>query len=1530
MPPVISLIITVYNRENYLRLAIESVLSQTRQDFELLIWDDGSTDNSLEIAREYEKCDRRVRVISCQDNIGATRALKAAIAQTSGRYIGWVDSDDLLAPTALAETAAVLDVKPNIGWVYTDYLDIDENNTILSYGYRCLVPYSREALLNRFMTFHFRLIRREVLDLVGGIDESLAVVEDYDLCLRLSEVAEVEHIYKPLYYYRTHPETISRQRQQEQIKNSQLAILKARQRRQHHKPDLQHKALIPDSKINFTAISQAKKQTFPKSIKTLAVSNIALLLCLLPTTAIAQNITPTNDGTGTIINHQGNNINISGGSLSSDKANLFHSFSKFGLDANQTANFLSQPSIQNILGRVTGGEASIINGLIRVSGGNSNLYLINPAGIIFGANSSLNVPALFTATTATRLGFGNNNWLNAVGTNDYNQLIGTPNSFAFDSSVASAIFNQGNLAVPSGNNLSLFGGTVVSTGTLSAPGGNVTIAAVPGSSLLKLSMAGNPLSLEIQPLNATNNNLPGNSLPALLTGGGVSNVSGLQLENGEVQLTGSGLKIENGDVVVTQANGKNITLAANHNLTLPESQLSVTNNLNLLAKDTVRVRDSVAKNFSAIAGNKLTIQGNQGIDIFAINHLDTTPFISGGNFTLISDGKISLDAHFASGGKFSILNALGKGADFISLVDPIVSSTQDVTFGNYTGPSLKVESLGTITTGNIVITNQDIALATFCSTNTCTTDAQLLASQPSLILRAGLSSLIEQNFGTAPVGLNTTTGPSLPGNVVTGNISFSLYGGPVIISATGNITTSDIDTSNTNGAIGNVDLTAGGNITTGNIDTTDFAQSGDVNLTAGSSIITGDIDTSSFTTAGSVILRAGTSGTFGRNITFNSINTQGTDDDGVSTGGNVNILAYGLVRGTGVISDGEGGFTTDTINTTSLNSGVSGSITIQHDGGPNNVPFIVGNSATNGTAGRIVRNDTPTTGTSFPVLPNGGTVTDAGNSANFTSINTPPTITANSLFSGAVNQSITFTFGSLNPITSDINNDNLTIIFDAISSGTLTFQDGTPVTVGSVLTSSTVLVYTPPANTRGVIPAFTVRSSDGVSQSNPQQVNVTVVSEPNVDDPIPEKPPTIVDPPPKVIKDPSSQIDEKFTDQVGTYLGEGKQPIKGIKEAQEILTNIESSTGAKPALIYVSFVPATIKPTAQLPIISQDNDVLELVVVTAKGEPIRQVLTNVTRSQVITASRQLTSAVTDPALRRTYIKPAQQLHNWLIAPIESNLKAREINNLVFLMDTGLRAMPVAALYDGQQYLVERYSVGLMPSLSLTDTKYVDIKKAKVLGMGASQFMNLDPLPAVPTELKTIEQLWPGKAFLNEAFTLKNLKAQRQDIPYGIVHLATHGEFRKGAPSNSYIQLWDSQLRMDQMRQLGWNNPSVELVVLSACRTALGDEDAELGFAGFAVQAGAKSALASLWYVSDEGTFSLMTEFYEKLKQAPIKAEALRQAQIAMLKGEVRLENGKLKTSHGDLSLPPVLLELGDKNLTHPYFWSAFTMIGNPW
>ncbi|MGL6282382.1 MAG: filamentous hemagglutinin N-terminal domain-containing protein, partial [Microcoleaceae cyanobacterium] len=137
--------------------------------------------------------------------------------------------------------------------------------------------------------------------------------------------------------------------------------------------------------------------------------------------AIAQVIKPAADGTGTVINTQGERFNIEGGSYNSDRRNLFHSFDQFNLNPGQTANFITNPQVQNILGRVRGGEASLINGLIEVTGGKANLFLINPAGIIFGSQARLNLPAAFTATTANAIKF-DQFWLNVLGDNNYGNL----------------------------------------------------------------------------------------------------------------------------------------------------------------------------------------------------------------------------------------------------------------------------------------------------------------------------------------------------------------------------------------------------------------------------------------------------------------------------------------------------------------------------------------------------------------------------------------------------------------------------------------------------------------------------------------------------------------------------------------------------------------------------------------------------------------------------------------------------------------------------------------------------------------------------------------------------------------------------------------------------------------------------------------------------------------------------------------------------------------------------------------------------
>jgi CHAT domain-containing protein len=419
-------------------------------------------------------------------------------------------------------------------------------------------------------------------------------------------------------------------------------------------------------------------------------------------------------------------------------------------------------------------------------------------------------------------------------------------------------------------------------------------------------------------------------------------------------------------------------------------------------------------------------------------------------------------------------------------------------------------------------------------------------------------------------------------------------------------------------------------------------------------------------------------------------------------------------------------------------------------------------------------------------------------------------------------------------------------------------------------------------------------------------------------------------------------VEDRFTSEFVDYLNlPSTNTIATLEDAQNTLRAVQQATGIKPALVYMSFVPkgSTVdRPYNSSPLLRveqqiEGSDELELMAITPEGVPVRVRVPGTSRAQVMEAVGKFRDELTNPVKRNTksYLPSSQQLYQWLVAPLEAELQAKGIQNLSFISDMGLRSIPMAALHDGKGFLIERYSVGSMPSLSLTDTSRPNFKNTQVLAMGASQFADMTPLPGVEIEVSTITpQQWPGKSFLNEAFTLTNLKSQRQQQPFGIVHLATHAEFRSGDITQSFIQLWDTKLRLDQLRQMNWHSPQVELLVLSACRTAVGDRNAELGFGGLAVKAGVKSALATLWYVSDEGSLGLMAEFYAQLKSAPIKTEALRQAQLAMLRQDVRIQGGMLHTSVGNLPLPAELANANIPNFSHPYYWSAFRMIGNPW
>ena len=233
--PKISIITTFYNREKYLAQCIESIRNQTETDFEYILWDDGSTDNSLRIALDHYTDDDRITFVKAPHR-GFPHGLLSAMNLAKGEYIGWVDSDDWIARDCLKLTKDVLENNSNVGLVYTNYYEIDENNKNLGLGSRCLVPYmGKDTLLVTFMTFHFRLFRKIVWDsLSEPISLTCNSAGDYDFCLKASEITDFFHLENPLYFYRIHFDSISNKKIKQQREYAALARQNALVRRGYH------------------------------------------------------------------------------------------------------------------------------------------------------------------------------------------------------------------------------------------------------------------------------------------------------------------------------------------------------------------------------------------------------------------------------------------------------------------------------------------------------------------------------------------------------------------------------------------------------------------------------------------------------------------------------------------------------------------------------------------------------------------------------------------------------------------------------------------------------------------------------------------------------------------------------------------------------------------------------------------------------------------------------------------------------------------------------------------------------------------------------------------------------------------------------------------------------------------------------------------------------------------------------------------------------------------------------------------------
>ncbi|MCL1464665.1 CHAT domain-containing protein [Argonema galeatum] len=315
------------------------------------------------------------------------------------------------------------------------------------------------------------------------------------------------------------------------------------------------------------------------------------------------------------------------------------------------------------------------------------------------------------------------------------------------------------------------------------------------------------------------------------------------------------------------------------------------------------------------------------------------------------------------------------------------------------------------------------------------------------------------------------------------------------------------------------------------------------------------------------------------------------------------------------------------------------------------------------------------------------------------------------------------------------------------------------------------------------------------------------------------------------------------------------------------------------------------------------------VILSLPQQPLRNYTTQIEQKQVESTLNDLRQALgIRHSNQEERLRLSQQVYDWLIRPIETELKTSGVQTLVFVLDGSLRNIPMAALYNGDRYLVEQYSIALTPGLQLLKRQPLTRGRLRALAGGLSESrQGFSALPGVRAELALVNAEVRGTTrLLNQEFTSATLESEVRAVPFPVVHLATHGQFSSNF-QNTFILAWDGPINVKQLDELlRSKNPRIprpiELLVLSACETATGDKRAALGLAGVAVRAGASSTLATLWRVSDSSTAALMTEFYQKLANPGIsKAEALRSAQISLLQ---------------------------NRNFRNPYFWAPYVLVGN--
>lgn len=396
------------------------------------------------------------------------------------------------------------------------------------------------------------------------------------------------------------------------------------------------------------------------------------------------------------------------------------------------------------------------------------------------------------------------------------------------------------------------------------------------------------------------------------------------------------------------------------------------------------------------------------------------------------------------------------------------------------------------------------------------------------------------------------------------------------------------------------------------------------------------------------------------------------------------------------------------------------------------------------------------------------------------------------------------------------------------------------------------------------------------------------------------------------------QIEPVYRDLVGLLVAPAtleNQSAKGsqaaLEKARQILENLQlaelNNFFSEPCIESIPQSLDTLDPTAAIlyPIILPDQ---LAIILSIPGQPLRYASTDLSQATIESGIQQMLNTMRITSFRQERLTVAQQLYQWLIEPVETVLQENGIQTLAFVLDDALRNLPIAALYNGEHYLVEEYQLAISPGLQLlqindAQTQYSTLM-ALVGGLSTGKG-NRPPLVGVKQEIAHIEQLLDAQVLLDQAFTNAALIDQAQQQSFDIVHLAAHAQFGE-TDAETFIETWDGTLQINQLRQLLRQQeirglpPS--LLVLSACDTAQGNNQAVLGMAGLAVRSGAQSTLATLWSVNDQATATFIQLFYDGLvNQGLTKAGAIRYAQQQLIQTPA---------------------------FQHPFYWAPFVLVGD--